>query len=301
MQKLIVFILIGFFTQLLDGSLGMSAGLSATSVLLSMGLAPAAASVSIHMAELATTAVSGVSHLKFGNIDKPLFKRLIAPGCIGAFVGACLLSYLPGEIIKPYIAGALLLVGFYILVIYVFGKKSLRIGQGRRGRKEKPLKKSFLYPLALSAGFLDAIGGGGWGPVNTPVLISRTRMKPKKVIGSVDASEFAVALSVTLGFVVGLGLNDVNWEWAASLAIGGMLAAPIAAWVVKVLPSYILGVLVGGVIIFASMRTVLNSSGIIPLSFHDAVYASFITLWFCCGVYVTRNYKKQDHSGQETN
>lgn len=298
MQNLIVFILIGFFTQLLDGSLGMSAGLSATSVLLSMGLAPAAASVSIHIAELATTAVSGVSHLKFGNIDKPLFKRLIIPGCIGAFVGACLLSYLPGEVIKPYIAVALLLVGFYILIIYVFGKSKFRSRRRRQTNRKNPLKKSFLYPLALSAGLLDAIGGGGWGPVNTPVLISRTRMKPKKVIGSVDASEFAVALSVTLGFVVGLGLNDVNWGWAASLALGGVMAAPIAAWVVKVLPSHILGVLVGGVIIFASMRTVLNSNGIVPVSLHDAIYASILTLWVCCGVYVTCNYRKRKHSAQ---
>lgn len=292
MQKLIMFMFIGFFAQLLDGSLGMSSGLSSTSILLAIGIAPAMASASIHIAELATTAASGISHLRFGNVDKPLFKQLIIPGCIGAFVGACLLSYLPGALIKPYIAGALLLVGFYVLYVFVFGKKKLRPKHGRRLKTNASPKKSLIYPMALSAGFLDAMGGGGWGPVNTPLLISRTGMKARKVIGSVDASEFAVALSAVTGFLISLGLQDVNWGWAGSLALGGIIAAPIAAWVVKVLPSQILGVLVAGIIIFTSTRTILTSWEVLPASLENGILASIIGLWIGSVVFTIIKIKK---------
>lgn len=278
MEKLIVFLLIGFFAQLLDGSLGMSSGLSSTSILLAIGVAPAMASASIHIAELATTAASGVSHWKFGNVDKRLVKLLIIPGCIGAFVGATLLSVIPGDIVKPYISAVLLLIGFYVLYSFTFGKKIVRPTHGRRSKQVK-LKKSFIYPMATVAGFLDSIGGGGWGPVNTPLLISRSGMKARNVIGSVDASEFAVALSSTAGFLLSLGVSNINWDWALALAIGGVIAAPIAAWIVKILPSQLLGVLVGGIIIYASTNTLVTSWEVVPESIHDAIYSSIISLW----------------------
>lgn len=278
MEKLIVFLLIGFFAQLLDGSLGMSSGLSSTSILLAIGVAPAMASASIHIAELATTAASGISHWKFGNVDKQLVKLLIIPGCIGAFVGATLLSFIPGDIVKPYISVVLLLIGFYVLYSFTLGKKRIRPKHGRRSKQVK-LKKAYIYPMATIAGFLDSIGGGGWGPVNTPLLISRSGLKARNVIGSVDASEFAVALSSTAGFLISLGASNINWDWAIALAIGGVIAAPLAAFIVKLLPTQVLGVLVGGIIIYASTNTLVTSWDIIPESMHDAVYASIISLW----------------------
>lgn len=295
MEKLIVFAIVGFIGQLLDGSLGMSSGLTATSFLLAVGIAPAIASTSIHLAELVTTASSGVSHLRFGNIDKRLVRGLIIPGCIGGFIGAGLLSHISGEFIKPYISGALLVVGFYILYVYIFDKKKLRPKPRRRPKTVALPNKYFLYPLAFCAGLLDAIGGGGWGPLNTPVLISQTGMKPRNVIGSVDASEFAVALSTTIGFFLFLGLSEVNWAWAAALAAGGMIAAPIAAWIVKILPSFILGCLVGGVIILTSTKTLLTSlESTIPTSSHDAIYASLVTMWILSSLLMIwkRKFKK---------
>lgn len=286
MKHLLVFLFVGFFGQLIDGSLGMSAGLTSTSLLLAYGAAPAIVSASIHIAEIATTAASGASHLKFGNVDKSLVKTLIIPGSIGAFVGACFLSFLPGDVIKPYIAGILLMIGVYILFRYVFDIRKPKPRLGNQTSRTLPLKRRVLYPLAVSAGFLDAIGGGGWGPVNTPVLISNTHMKPRKVVGSVDTSEFFIAISATAGFLISLGFNDINWAWAASLAIGGIMAAPLAAWVIKLLPSSALGILVGGVIILTSTNTMLNSFDKGMLSaHHDAIYSSLITLWVFTGVF----------------
>src|SRR5690606_27591041 len=148
-----------------------------------------------HMAEVVTTAVSGLSHLKFGNVDKTVLKRMIIPGSIGAFTGACFLSNLPGELAKPYIAVFLFLLGIYVIIRFLFGR-------------EKPVKSAkkpssrFLIPLGLVAGFADSTGGGGWGPLSTPILLSRNELEPRKVIGTVDTSEFAIAVSATLGFLI---------------------------------------------------------------------------------------------------
>lgn len=279
MKKLIIFALIGFIAQLIDGSLGMAYGLTSSSLLLYFGIAPAIASASVHMAEVVTTAASGVSHFRFGNVDKQVVKTLIFPGSIGAFIGACFLSSLPGDLVKPYIAVFLLLLGFYILLRFLFIKKSI-------ASKPQKHSKRFMFPLGLFAGFLDATGGGGWGPFTTPVLLSKNNMEPRKVIGSVDTSEFAVAVSATVGFLISLGWSQINWFWVAALMLGGIVAAPIAAWLVKVLPSHILGVLVGGLIILTNARTLLNDLGNLPATWISAIYASLITLWILSIVFV---------------
>ncbi|MGI8315205.1 sulfite exporter TauE/SafE family protein [Halobacillus mangrovi] len=273
MRKLIIFAIVGFFAQLIDGALGMAYGLSSSSLLLAYGVAPAVASSSIHMSEIATTAMSGYSHYKFNNVDKKLVLTLVIPGSISAFVGAAFLSSLPGEVIKPFISTFLLLLGVYILFRFLF------LNQESSDKKQTlSLKKRFIYPLGFLAGFFDSIGGGGWGPINTPILLSQKGATPRKVIGTVDTSEFAVTTSATLGFILFLGLDQFNWTWVAAFVIGGVLAAPLAAWLVQVIPSLILGVLAGGFIILTNLRTVLLAGQMDP-SLLYGIYSVLIVGW----------------------
>ncbi|MBM7551337.1 sulfite exporter TauE/SafE family protein [Thalassobacillus pellis] len=272
MRKLVIFALVGFFAQLIDGALGMSFGLSSSSLLIAYGLAPAVVSSSIHMSEIATTAVSGISHYKFGNLDKTLVLPLVVPGAISAFLGAAFLSSLPGEVIKPFISVFLLLLGIYIVVRFL----SLR--STPESSKRSPLKKRFLYPLGAVAGFFDAVGGGGWGPINTPILLSQKGATPRKVIGTVDTSEFAITISATLGFLLFLGWEQFSWIWVLAFMIGGVIAAPIAAWLVRIVPSFILGVLAGGFIILTNVRTLLTT-GNISNDVLTVIYAVLLLGW----------------------
>ncbi len=255
MQKLIVFAIIGFFAQLIDGALGMAYGVTSTSLLLMFGIAPAVASASVHLAEVVTTAASGFSHARFGNVDKYTVSRLTLPGAIGAFVGACFLSNLPGDVIKPYISLFLFSLGVYILLRFII-QKQIVTSNTRMSSKQ-------LIPLGLFAGFIDSTGGGGWGPITTPVLLARGN-EARKVIGSVDTSEFPVALAATIGFFISLGWEQVSWIWVFALMLGGIIAAPIAAWLVRIVPSHLLGVLVGGLIIFTNIRTLLTALQVDP-------------------------------------
>lgn len=252
MRKLIIFAFIGFLAQLIDGSLGMAYGVTSTTLLLTFGIAPAVASASVHLAEIVTTAASGASHIKFGNVDKQAVYQLIIPGSIGAFVGACFLSNLPGDVAKPFISLFLMLLGIYILVRF--------LGKFHSGEQKKSIEltRKQSIPLGLIAGFADATGGGGWGPVATPVLMSKKGTEARKVIGTVDTSEFAIAVSATFGFLISLGWEAVNWYWVIALMIGGVIAAPVAAWLVRKLPGYLLGVIVGGFIVLTNARTLVN-------------------------------------------
>ncbi|ARA96800.1 MULTISPECIES: sulfite exporter TauE/SafE family protein [Geobacillus] len=272
MKKLIVFVFVGFIAQLIDGSLGMAYGVTSTTLLLTFGIAPAVASASVHLAEVVTTAASGVSHWKFGNIDRDMVVKLIIPGSVGAFVGACFLSNLPGDLIKPYISLFLLALGFYIIYRFLFlnGRSS--------SKSKKQWSNKQLIPLGLTAGFLDATGGGGWGPIATPILLANKSTEARKVIGTVDTSEFAIALSATLGFAISLGWEQVNWYWVLTLMAGGIVAAPIAAWLVRKLPSHLLGVLVGGLIILTNARTLLHAWEV-PAPVYPTVYGLIVIGW----------------------
>jgi len=252
MKKLFIFAFIGFLAQLIDGSLGMAYGVTSSSLLLSFGMAPAIASASIHISEVVTTAASGISHIKFGNVDRQAIFKLIIPGSIGAFIGACFLSNLPGDIVKPYISLFLLMLGFYVVIRFLFKNKPSSTQQ-----RNLNLTTKQALPLGLIAGFADATGGG-WGPLTTPILLSKNGNSARKVVGTVDTSEFAIAISATLGFLISLGWQDVNWFWVVALMLGGVIAAPVAAWLVKTLPSYLLGVLVGGFIILTNVWTILK-------------------------------------------
>lgn len=283
MKKLIVLALIGLFAQLIDGSLGMAYGVTSTSLLLVAGIAPAAASASVHLAEVVTTAASGASHIKFGNVDRQVVTRLILPGSIGAFVGACFLSNLPGDLIKPYISIFLIILGIYILYRFLF-----KLGEKKAKVNGKSFTKKQLIPLGLVAGFLDATGGGGWGPVTTPVLMAKQDMKTRKVIGSVDTSEFAVAVSASIGFFIALGWEQVEWLWVGALMLGGVIAAPIAAWLVRLIPSHILGVLVGGLIIITNTRTLLHTLGV-SHNMLFSIYFVLVAFWAVGIIYAVKS------------
>ncbi len=270
MRKLIVLGVVGFVAQLIDGALGMAYGVTSSTLMLSAGLAPAAASASVHLAEIGTTVASGASHWRFGNVDWHVVRRLGVPGAIGGFVGAYVLGSLSTEAAKPWMAGLLAALGVYILIRFTFGRM--------RARGDQPLRARFLTPLGLVAGFVDATGGGGWGPVATPTLLVAGRTEPRKVIGSVDTSEFLVATAASIGFLITLGTQGVNMAYAGALLAGGLVAAPIAAWLVRTVPAKLLGSLVGGFIVLTNARTLLLEAEVTGAG-RTGIYLAILAVW----------------------
>ncbi len=234
MRKLIVLGLVGLMAQLIDGSLGMAYGVTSSTLLLATGVAPAAASAAVHFSEIGTSLVSGMSHHKLGNVDWRTVGILAVPGFAGAFAGATLLSNIDGESAAPWVAGLLLLLGGYVIFRFL-------ALNGRRPRIKAHPSPFFLAPMGVVGGTMDAIGGGGWGPVGTTSLLSSGRLEPRKVIGSIDTSEFVVAIGGSLGFLFALGCQGILWGYAGALLIGGVIAAPIAAWLVSRIPRRVLG------------------------------------------------------------
>ncbi len=266
MRKLVIFAAIGLVAQLVDGSLGMGYGVTSSTMLLIAGLTPAAASASVHFSELGTNLASGFSHWRLNNVDWRVVGRIALPGAVGAFLGATVLSRLSTEAAAPVMSTILVLLGIYILVRFIIGI---------RPRLKSQIGLKLLAPLGLFAGFIDATGGGGWGPVGTPALLADGRMEPRKVIGSIDTSEFAVSLAASLGFLIGLGTGGVNWGFALALLIGGLIAAPLAAYLVRIAPAHLLGVLVGGIILLTNSRTLLKSADA-PNPARFAVYGAIV-------------------------
>lgn len=281
MPTLIVLIVVGFLAQLVDGALGMAYGATSTTLLLAVGLSPATASASVHIAELGTTAASGVSHWRFGNIDWRTVRRIGIPGAIGAFVGAVVLSSISADIARPWMAGILLALGVYIICRYtIFGVPKPRGRRYVRGR--------YLAPLGLGAGFIDATGGGGWGPATTPTILATGKYEPRKVIGSVDTSEFLVALAASIGFLLALGTSGVAWTYVLALLIGGVAAAPLAAWLVRYVTPALLGASVGGLILVTNTRTLFDAYGVAS-DIRNPVYLALGTIWLgAVGVVVRR-------------
>jgi uncharacterized protein len=251
-RAFLLFALAGLIAQLVDGSLGMAYGVTSTSVLLAAGTAPAIASASVHLAEVGTTLASGASHWRFGNVDWRVVGILAVPGAVGAVLGAYVLVNMT-EDAEPYMAGILLLLGVYVLLRFSSRAVAKRVVSGPRpGGK-------FLGPLGLIAGFLDASGGGGWGPVATSSLLASGRLEPRKVVGSVDTSEFVVALAASIGFLFTLSQEGIDYTVVLALMVGGVIAAPFAAYIVRLLPARVLGTGAGGLIIITNARTLLNS------------------------------------------
>lgn len=238
----LLFAFVGFCAQLIDGAIGMAYGISSTTFLMSVGVSPVMASASVHIAEIFTTGISGISHLKFGNVEKSLFKKLVIPGSIGAVVGAVVLSSI-GAAIKPFIALYLLVMGLVIL------RKALRPNNEYKETRHVSV-------LALFGGFVDAVGGGGWGPVVASTLIGNGH-NPRLTIGSVNAAEFFVAAAGASVFSLMIQFN--TWLMIAGLLVGGVFAAPLAAYLCKKIPHKHLMLLVGIVVCILSLRTLFKA------------------------------------------
>ncbi|MBD0338592.1 MAG: sulfite exporter TauE/SafE family protein [Thermoleophilia bacterium] len=284
MQTLIVLALIGFAAQLVDGALGMAYGATSSTLVLGAGYSPVVASASVHLAELGTTAASGASHWRFGNVDWRTVRRIGIPGALGAFIGALVLGGISAEVAKPWMAGILLLLGVYVLVRFSF--RALEQREGRRY-----VRGRYLVPLGLAGGFVDASGGGGWGPVTTPTLLASGRMEPRKVVGSVDTSEFLVALAASAGFLLALGGEVIARDVLLGLLIGGLAAAPLAAWLVRKVTARLLGALVGGFIVLINARTIFGVTAEAP-TFRGWVYAGIATVWLAGVAVVVRSHRR---------
>jgi uncharacterized protein len=239
-----IFLLIGVFAQLVDGTLGMGYGATCTSFLLSFGVNPATSSMGVHVAEMFTTGASAISHYKFKNINKKLVMNLLVPGVIGSAVGAYLLAdVIDGNKIKPYIAIYMIVLAVIIVV------KGLRKTIKKRKTKQLGL-------LATFGGFMDSVGGGGWGPIVTSTLIGRGR-NARYTIGSVNTAEFAVAFASGITFILFDGIS--GWRVIAGLILGGVIAAPLSAYLVNKIPRKQITVLVGLLLIFLSLRTLYST------------------------------------------
>lgn len=284
MQQLIAVAIAGLVAQLVDGALGMGYGLTSSTLLIASGLTPSAASASVHLAEVGTTAISGVAHHRFDNVDWHAVRRIAIPGGIGAFLGATFLSSISTEFAKPLASTLLFALGVYVLLRFL-------LGRARVARTGRPGLR-FLAPLGLIGGFVDATGGGGWGPVTTPTLLADGRLAPNRVIGTVSASEFVVAIAASVGFFVALSGQAVRLEYVAALLGGGVIAAPIAAYAVRALSPRILGVVVGGFICFTNARTILATVGADETLFR-LVYAAIVVGWLSSILYVIRTIKRE--------
>ncbi|MBO9152518.1 sulfite exporter TauE/SafE family protein [Chitinophaga sp. GCM10012297] len=241
-DKLLFFMGVGLTAQVIDGALGMAYGATSSSLLLGLGVSPAMTSTSVHVAEVFTTGASGIAHFKLGNVNKKLFLHLLIPGMIGAITGAYLLSdKIDGDIIKPFMSAYLMILGVLIL------RKALQ--------RNKPKSKTRrLGPLAFFGGFMDAIGGGGWGPIVTSTLLSKGRTV-NYTIGSVNAAEFFISVSSAGTFLLFNGID--SWQVIIGLVLGGVIASPFAAILVKKMKRKPLMILVGVLVIAMSLRTII--------------------------------------------
>ncbi len=239
--QIIAFILVGFIAQMIDGALGMAYGITVSTFLLNFGISPAVASATLHTAEVIITGISGISHWRFGNTHVDLIKRLLIPGVLGGVIGAYLLSSVDNEFIKPVIAVYLFVMGVLII------RKSFSRWEGWEMRIG-------VIPLGFFGGLMDAIGGGGWGPIVTSTLVAQGH-NPRFAVGSVNAIEFFVTVAQSATFILTMGPSYLeHWRIILGLLIGGALAAPLAGVLVKKLPYRPFMRCIGILIIVLSLR-----------------------------------------------
>lgn len=242
-DDILLYAVVGFTAQIVDGSIGMAYKIAASSLLLTAGVSPATASACVHTAGTFTTAASGLAHWHLGNIDPRLVWRLMMPGMIGGAIGVFVLANVPGEAIRPWVSVYLLLIGVFILW------KALKFGSRSREVSVR------VAPVGFLGGLLDAIGGGGWGPIVTSALVGRG-VAPRAAIGSVNAAEFFVTLVISSTFLATVGIS--LWPIIAGLVAGGIVAAPLAALVVRHLPERVLIIAVGSVVLVLSCLGLLK-------------------------------------------
>lgn len=270
MELLLIVLAVGFAAQLIDGSLGMGYGVLSTSLLLAAGIVPAVASATVHIAKVGTAVASGAAHWRFGNVDGKVALLLGIPGALGGYLGAVVLSNLSLNFARPYVSGILLVLGLVIIGRFLHGRRKRRLaveaaeaadetGNSSGLEPPKPQRPAWLLaPLGLIGGFVDASGGGGWGPVTTSTLMASGRLSPRTTIGTVNAAELLVALSASAGFLQELGSEGVRWDIVGAMLIGGVLAAIPAAWLVRHINERTLGIAVGVLILVLSIDSVLS-------------------------------------------
>ena len=238
LSALLPFILVGFAAQLVDGALGMAFGVITSTLLVGVvGLPPAQASAKVHIVEVFTTGVSGINHMFHRNIDWRLFVRLLVPGLIGGVLGAYVLSNISADAVRPFVLAYLSCIGVWLIVRGVFYPPKVK-------------EAKVIAPLGLVGGFLDAAGGGGWGPVVTSNLLIQGA-EPRKVIGTVNSVEFFLTVAVSLTFIAHLGLAEFGVA-VVGLLIGGVIAAPMGAVLAKRVPPKPLLIMVGVVLTITS-------------------------------------------------
>lgn len=241
------FILVGFGAQIIDGALGMAFGVISSTLLLALGVPPSRASASVHLAETCTTGVSAISHILHRNVDWHLFAKLIFPGVVGGVAGAYLLSNIDGDVIKPFVQVYLASIGLYLIY---------------RGLKYPPQRRDpkYVVPLGLAGGFMDATGGGGWGPIVTSNLLIQGS-SPRHTIGTVNSVEFGLTLAISITFLAHLGW-DTFTNYTLGLLIGGVIAAPFGAMLARRVPARFLMTAVGIILTLTSMFGVAKYVGL---------------------------------------
>lgn len=279
MGLLLIVLAVGFAAQLIDGSLGMGFGVLSMSLLLAAGVLPAVASATVHIAKIFTAIASGAAHWRFGNVDGRVFLLLGIPGALGGYLGAVVLSNLSLAAARPYVSIVLLVLGLVILGRFLHGRRQRRLA-AEAAVADIPLTDDesaaaessatavapatrrrpawLLAPLGLLGGFIDASGGGGWGPVTTSTIVASGRLSARTTIGTVNAAELLVALSASAGFLIELGGEGVRWDVTGAMLLGGVLAAIPAAWMVRHINERTLGIAVGALILLLSIDSVLS-------------------------------------------
>ncbi len=240
----LVFGVVGAIAQFVDGTLGMGFGITSATLLTVLGYSAVAASAGTHAAKVGTTFVSGISHWHAGNVDKRVLVAIALPGAVGAFLGAVVLTNIAMDGARIWMALILLVMGVIIIMRFGFGKSLI---------PQINARTRHLWPVGLIGGFVDATGGGGWGPVATPSLMTITKHEPHRVVGTVNTAEFIVAVAASMGFLVGAGEAGIPWLAVAGLVIGGALTAPFAARLAHRAPRTLLGVLVGTMVLISNV------------------------------------------------
>ena len=265
------FAVAGGLAQLVDGTLGMGFGVTSATVLLYLGVAPVTASAATHAAKLPTTLISGLAHWRAGNVDTRVLTRVAAPGVLGGFLGAVVLTNISLESAKGWMSGLLLFFGAVIFAR--FGFETRLVPTPRNGESAR-----WLSPIGLLGGFVDATGGGGWGPVVTPSLMTVTRHEPRKVVGTVSAAEFLVAVSVSIGFLTGAAQHGIPWLPVLGLVAGGVVVAPFAAQLAGRLPHAPMGTLVGGLVILVNGINIVAALGGVPWWLDAVLMAALVVV-----------------------
>ena len=214
-------------------------------MLMIIGYGPALSSAIVHLTEIGTSIASGSFHVRYGNVDRSALVKVALPGGVGAFVGALVLSSVDLRAAQPWTAT--LLLGLGVVILVRFSRPTI-LGTRRRARAR------WLMPLGLAGGFVDATGGGGWGPIVTTTLTASNALSPRKAIGTANTAEIVVALAASAGFLVGIGASSIPWDAVLALLVGGIIAAPIAAKLVSIAPQRILGLITGTVVVLLNVR-----------------------------------------------